>query len=247
VSPGGTGELLLRGDSITSGYLDQQIETTTLKGEEWFATGDLASADEDGVYWLVGRKKNIIIVGGRNVYPDEINNVLLSHSDVTEAATLGLPDEIWGERVVSCVVAKGPVTVSALLDYAAKNLTEYKVPREIHFLADLPKGRSGKILLNELMKQLQDVSSSNSVFSDLEGRVIKLASESFRIPVSEISLKTAPANCSRWDSVAHMDFVTNLETNFGVELLPREIIQITSIDAAVRIVGNKRITPGETG
>jgi long-chain acyl-CoA synthetase len=240
-NPGETGELLLQGASITGSYLAEPIVTTTLEQEQWFATGDLAYRDENDIYWLVGRKKNIIIVGGRNVYPDEINNVLLSHPAVLEAATLGLIDEMWGERVVSCVVSRSPVSISDLLNYAAQHLTDYKVPREIHLRNQLPKGRSGKILLNELARELQDHGNAekNTARLNLEAEVLNLASQSFRTPPSELSLKTAPANCSRWDSVAHMDFVTNLESRFGIELLPREVIQITTLDAAVRIVRAK--------
>lgn len=245
VEPGETGELLLQGASVTSGYLGEPLETKVLHGISWFATGDLAYVDEAGLYWLMGRKKNIIIVGGRNVYPDEINNVLLSHPSVIEAATLGLPDDIWGERICSCVVTRNGVTGSDLIEYANVHLTDYKVPREIHILSELPKGRSGKVLLNELAKQLQQNAhaTTNVALMDLEQEVVRLASESFRTPAEQLSLKTSPASCSRWDSVAHMDFVTNLESKFGMELLPREVIQITSIDAAVRIIRSK-LMPG---
>ena len=244
---GETGELLLEGASITSGYLDESIATKLLDGVPWFPTGDLAYRDDSGVYWLIGRKKNIIIVGGRNVYPDEVNNALLANHFVIEAATLGLADEIWGERVVSCVVTKDGITSSELMEHTAKHLTDYKVPREIRIVAELPKGRSGKVLLNILAERLQEKSFQNkeAAVAGLEEQVVRLASESFRTPASELSMKTAPATCSRWDSVAHMDFVTNLEKKFGVELLPREVIQITTLEAAVRTIRNK-LTSNET-
>lgn len=238
---GDTGELLLEGASITSGYLDESITTKFMDGVTWFPTGDLAYCDDAGVYWLVGRKKNIIIVGGRNVHPDEINNALLSHPFVIEAATLGFADEIWGERVVSCVVTKDGITSSELIQYATKYLTDYKIPREIHILTELPKGRSGKVLLNELANRLKEKTFQNreTTLAGLEEQVVRLASESFRTPSTELSMKTAPASCSKWDSVAHMDFVTNLEKKFAVELLPREVIQITTLEAAVQIIRNK--------
>lgn len=239
-----TGELLLEGASITSGYLGETIATKNVNGTDWFPTGDLAYCDIDDIYWLVGRKKNIVIVGGRNVYPDEVNNVLLSHPAVAEAAIVGIPDEVWGERVVACLVCKKPVASSELMEFASKHLSDYKVPREIHIFQELPKGRSGKILLRELTALVQAAKSGihEDNKAQMEEQVLHLAAESFRTPSSELSMKTAPATCSRWDSVAHMDFVTNLETRFGIELLPREVIQITNLESAVRIVRSKLAT-----
>jgi long-chain acyl-CoA synthetase len=236
------GELLLQGSSITSGYLGEKIASVSINGEQWFATGDIARRDDSGVYWLSGRKKTIIIVGGRNVYPDEINNAILSHPKVIEVATVGIPDEIWGERVVSCVVGRPGITSFELTEHAAKLLTDYKVPREIHVVPELPKGRSGKILVNELVTRLLEGSlkENEKAQEKLEEKILRLASESFRVPAEELSLATTPQQCSRWDSVAHMDFVVNIEQSFQIELLPREVIRITSLESALQIVREKR-------
>ena len=236
-----SGELLLQGASITSGYVGESIASVTHHGEQWFATGDIARRDDSGVYWLSGRKKNIIIVGGRNVYPDEINNALLSHPKIIEVATVGIPDEIWGERVVSCVVGRPGINSNDLTEHAAKLLTDYKVPREIHLLPELPKGRSGKVLVNNLVSRLIEGSlkENKKAQESLEEKVLRLASESFRVPLVDLSLSTTPQQCSRWDSVAHMDLVVNLEQAFSIELLPREVIRITSLDSAVQIVREK--------
>ena len=238
---GETGELLLEGSSITSGYLGEKIATISVGGTEWFATGDLATRDMDGVYWLAGRKKNIIIVGGRNVYPDEISNALLLHPSVIEVATVGVPDDIWGERVVTCVVAQPGVSSEDLMQHAAKHLTDYKAPREIYLLPALPRGRSGKVLGNELIAMLTNGSLKKEEKSKekIEDRILRLASQSFRVPLAELSPATAPANCSRWDSVAHMDFVVNAEKEFAIELLPREVIRITSLEAATQVIREK--------
>lgn len=238
---GETGELLLQGPSITSGYLGESLVTRDIGGSSWFATGDLAQVDESGIYWLVGRKKNIIIVGGRNVYPDEINNALLLHPSVMEAATVGAPDQIWGERVVSFVVGRNSVTSQSLMEHAARFLTDYKAPREIHLVSEFPKGRSGKVLNAELLAKLADgtLKSKETIQQGLEDRILELASESFRMPASELSMATAPQNCSKWDSVAHMDLVVNLEKTFGVELLPREVIRITTLELAAQVIREK--------
>ncbi len=242
---GETGELLLNGAGITSGYLGQPVETKKVDGIEWFATGDLAYRDDDGIYWLAGRKKNIIIVGGRNVYPDEVNNALLSHPSIIEIATLGLPDEIWGERVVCCVVAGDGITSESLIEHAKMRLADYKTPREIHLLPELPRGRSGKVLVNELAARLQagTLAKKEEAFEKLDEQIIQLASQSFHVPVKDLSLLTAPQNCSSWDSVAHMDFVVNLETTFKIELLPGEVIQLTTLDSALKMIRKKLAEP----
>ncbi len=240
VPTGDIGELLIDCRS-TSHYLDAQSATCTIDAVQWFATGDLGHVDANGIYWLSARKKSIIIVGGRNVYPDEITNVLLSHPGVIEAATFGMPDDLWDERVVSCAVVKNGITTQELLDFSAQYLSDYKVPREIHLLPELPKGRSGKVLIHELILRLQRGAPApvEDHGQNLEEQVLHLASESFRVSPGELSLNTTPQTCSRWDSVAHMDFIVNVESRFGIELLPREVIQITSLDAAVRILRKK--------
>ncbi len=238
------GEVLLSGESVMESYLEDPAPKTTIEGVEYFQTGDLGYVDPDGYYWLSGRKKSIIIVGGRNVYPDEINNALLSHPAVAEVVTVGMPDEIWGERIVSCAVLQGAVTSQDLLDHASKHLTDYKIPREIHVLPALPRGRSGKVIVNEVIALLQQgqLQGKKDTTERLEDQVLKLASESFRVSLEELTLETTPQNCSRWDSVAHMDFVMNVETEYGIELLPREIMQITSLESAVRII-NEKLAP----
>ncbi len=241
LAAGEVGEVLMHTESVTPGYLDQPAVQLPINGMEWFPTGDLGYVDDAGIYWLVGRKKNIVIVGGRNVYPDEVNNVLLAHPCVTEAATVGLPDEIWGERVVSCVTVHGSVTTNDLVRFVSERLTDYKAPREIHIFSELPKGRSGKVQLQVLIEQLQTGVLQKKIIpaEKLHEKILTLAAESFRVPVEELSLDTTPQTCSRWDSVAHMDFVVNLESNFKMELLPRDVIQITSIAAAMKVVTDK--------
>ena len=238
---GEKGEILMDTVSVVSPDLDQNIPNVIVNDMEWFPTGDLGYVDDAGIYWITGRKKSLIIIGGRNVYPDEINNALLLHPEVTEAATIGFPDEIWGERVVSCVTVNGTVSSQDLLQFASQHLTDYKAPREIHILPELPRGRSGKVLLSTLVEQVRTSAGRSTTISagDLEKKILSLASESFRVPVADLSVTTTPQTCNRWDSVAHMDFVVNLESNFRLELLPREVTRITSIAAAMKIVSEK--------
>ncbi|MFD1037118.1 long-chain fatty acid--CoA ligase [Virgibacillus byunsanensis] len=139
------GELLLRGNHAFEFYWNKpkQTEETIIDG--WIHTGDLARQDKDGYVYIVGRKKDMIITGGENVYPLEVEHWLESDYDIDEAAVIGLPDDKWGEIVVAFVVLKKEMTESELKSYCKKKLTRYKVPKKFYFLNELPKTHVGKI------------------------------------------------------------------------------------------------------
>jgi long-chain acyl-CoA synthetase len=146
------GEILVRGHNVMKGYLGQPEATaTTLRGG-WLHTGDLGYMDEDGFYFIVDRAKDLVIRGGYNVYPREIEEVLYAHPGILEAAVIGKPDERLGEEVVAIVVRRAGSEVSAeeIIAYCRERLAAYKYPREIRFMAELPKGPSGKILKSAL-------------------------------------------------------------------------------------------------
>ncbi len=121
----------------------------------WLYTGDIAVADEDGYFFIVGRKKDMIVAGGYNIYPDEVDGVLMAHPAVLEAATIGIPDEKRGETVKSFIVLKEgqAATVEALKEYCRKEPAAYKIPRQIEFRDELPKSTVLKILRRELREQ----------------------------------------------------------------------------------------------
>ena len=118
----------------------------------WLHTGDLATVDEDGYFAIVGRKKDMIIRGGYNVYPDEVDDVLMGHEGILEAATIGVPDEGKGELVKSFVVSQPDtsLTEDTVRDFCREHLAAYKVPSEVEFLEELPKSSVLKILRREL-------------------------------------------------------------------------------------------------
>ena len=118
----------------------------------WLYTGDLATMDEDGYFRIVGRKKDMILCSGYNVYPDEVDRVLMGHPDVLEAATIGVPDERRGETVKSFIVLKpgAKVTAEDLIAYCREHLAAYKIPRLVEFRDSLPKSTVLKILRREL-------------------------------------------------------------------------------------------------
>ena len=153
--PGETGELALAGPQVMAGYWNKPEETAGMIRDGWLYTGDLARVDEDGYYYIVGRKKDMILCGGYNVYPDEIDRILAGHPAVTEAATIGIPDARRGETVKSFVVLKAGqhATAEELIAFCRENLAPFKVPREIEFRLDLPKSTVLKLLRRELRDQ----------------------------------------------------------------------------------------------
>ena len=146
------GEIVIRGHNIMKGYYNNPEATAEAMRGGWFHTGDLAYADDDGFYFIVDRKKDLVIRGGYNVYPREIEEVLYTHPAVAEAAVIGEPDDKLGEEVVACIAVQpgAAVTAEELIAYCKERLAAYKYPREIRFVDELPKGPTGKILKKEL-------------------------------------------------------------------------------------------------
>ncbi|MCS0789568.1 fatty acid--CoA ligase family protein [Cytobacillus firmus] len=155
VSVGEVGELIVRGPNVMKGYYKLPKETAATIRDGWLYTGDLAKKDEEGYFYIVDRKKDLILVGGYNVYPREVEEVLYNHEDVVEVAVLGVPDPNLGEAVRCYVVSKNPqLTEELLLAYCTEHLAKYKVPSSIEFLEELPKNTTGKILRRALKNQV---------------------------------------------------------------------------------------------
>jgi long-chain acyl-CoA synthetase len=152
VAPGEVGEIVIRGHNVMKGYWNKAEATDEVMRDGWFHTGDMAKVDEDGYYFIVDRKKDLIIRGGYNVYPREIEEVLYEHPAVREAAVVGVPDDSLGEEVGAAVVLKDGEDVSAdeLKAFVKDNVAAYKYPRKVWFVDDLPKGPTGKILKREI-------------------------------------------------------------------------------------------------
>ncbi len=149
---GEAGELCVRGPQVMLGYWQQPEETARILDENgWLATGDIGIMDERGFIRLVDRKKDMILVSGFNVFPNEIEEVIMMHPDVIEVAAIGVPDEVAGERVKVFVVSRNPaLTREAIIAHCRTNLTGYKIPKMVEFRDDLPKSIVGKILRREL-------------------------------------------------------------------------------------------------
>ncbi|PQP19029.1 long-chain-fatty-acid--CoA ligase [Rhodococcus opacus] len=151
---GQVGEIALRGHNVMKGYYNRPDATTEVIDNGWFRTGDLARVDEDGFYYIVDRAKDLIVRGGFNVYPREIEEVLMTHESVSLAAVVGLPDERHGEEVKAFVILapSAQVTEDELIAWSKTQMASYKYPRRIEFVAALPMTATGKILKRELVR-----------------------------------------------------------------------------------------------
>jgi len=158
VEQGKVGEIVIRGHNVMKGYWNKPEATEATVRGGWLHTGDMGKVDEDGYFFIVDRKKDMIIRGGYNVYPREIEEVLYEHPDVLEAAVLGIPHDEYGEEVAAAVALKEGAEVSAeqLRDFVKEQVAGYKYPRRIWFVDDLPKGPTGKILKREIEPPKQD-------------------------------------------------------------------------------------------
>jgi long-chain acyl-CoA synthetase len=159
---GEIGELIIHGPQVMKGYWQRPTETANVLREHpdlgpglWLHTGDIARMDEEGYFQIVDRKKDMIICGGFNVYPRDVEEVLFEHPAVQEAGVIGLPDKYRGETVKAFVVLKEGMTASEqeIIDFCREHLAKYKVPTTVEFRTELPKSTVGKVLRRELTRQ----------------------------------------------------------------------------------------------
>jgi fatty-acyl-CoA synthase len=146
------GELLVRGPNVFAGYWRNREATEAAFADGWLLTGDVAARDEEGYYRIVGRTKDMVISGGENVYPAEIENVLHEHPAVKEAAVVGVPDERWGEACLAFVVLSGEATDEELREHCGARLARYKVPKAVRFVDSLPRNALDKVVKSELLE-----------------------------------------------------------------------------------------------
>ncbi|UCD58427.1 MAG: AMP-binding protein, partial [Candidatus Hydrogenedentota bacterium] len=147
----------VRGGNVMRGYLRKPEANAETLRDGWLRTGDMAYMDEEGYFYIVDRKKEMIIRGGENIYPKEIDNLLFSHPKILEAAVVGVPDEIMGEEVKAFVVPRPgePITEEEVRQFCRENLASFKVPRYVEFIDELPKNIIGKTLKKHLKKRPQ--------------------------------------------------------------------------------------------
>ncbi|MGC5328731.1 long-chain-fatty-acid--CoA ligase [Brevibacillus sp. SYSU BS000544] len=155
VQPGEVGEIIAKGPTIMKGYWNRPEETFAAIKNGWLYTGDMATVDDENFFFIVDRKKDMIVTGGENVYSVEVENSIYTHPAVLEAAVVGVPDEKWGEAVKAVVVLRkdAELTEEALINHCRTQLANYKVPKSVEFVNELPKSGAGKILKRNLRDQ----------------------------------------------------------------------------------------------
>jgi long-chain acyl-CoA synthetase len=155
VPQGEVGELIVRGPQVMRGYWNQPEESDNALRDGWLYTGDMATMDEDGYFYIVERKKDVIVASGFNVYPREVEEVLYEHEAVKECTVAGIPDEYRGETVKAYIVLKEKKDVSAkeLEAFCRERLAAFKVPRKYEFRDELPKALTGKVLRRVLVEE----------------------------------------------------------------------------------------------
>jgi fatty-acyl-CoA synthase len=158
VQPGETGEIIACGPNIMKEYYKNPEKTAEALRDGWLYTGDLGRFDQEGFLYIIERKHHMIISGGENIYPKEVEDVLFRHPKIAEAAVFGLPDDLWGEKVCAAVVAKAGQRLESteVIDFCKENLAGYKKPKVIYFVDALPKNPIGKALRSELKKQFAE-------------------------------------------------------------------------------------------
>ena len=152
---GEAGEICISGPNITKGYLNNPAETKAAFWGNWFRSGDIGYFDEDGYLFIIDRLKDMIITGGENVYPREVEEILYARPEVEECAVVGLPDKEYGERVTAFIIAKKgrQPDAAALKAYLKTRLAGFKVPKECIVVDELPKNPAGKLLKREIKKR----------------------------------------------------------------------------------------------
>lgn len=157
VPDGELGEIVLRGENILKGYFKNEVATETAFRNGWFHTGDIGYRDADGFYYIVDRKSDMIIRGGENIYPREIDEVLYQHPQIAAAAVIGIPDQLYGEEVAAIVVPEpgAKITEQEVIEFCKAKLADYKCPKTVRFVEDIPKGPTGKLLKRELAQMFR--------------------------------------------------------------------------------------------
>jgi long-chain acyl-CoA synthetase len=238
---GAEGELWLRGDNVFHGYWDNALKTAEASEGNWFKTGDIACVDEAGFVRITGRLKELIISGGFNVHPAEVNEALLKHPAIVDVATLGIEDEQWQEIVVSAVVTTDDTVLDekTLINFCRQYLEEKKVPKKIVFLPNLPKGDAGKVKIEILKSQLNQTQGERESEFTLT-QLFELAANIFKTDATYLSLSTRAGSIPGWDSLGHLTFLLAVEEAAKVQLTAQDIMATESLSELWQLIKRKQ-------
>ncbi|WBL32023.1 AMP-binding protein [Sinirhodobacter sp. HNIBRBA609] len=216
------GELQLRGANVFHGYWrNPQRTSDSFTQDGWFRTGDLAQMRPDSSYEIIGRVKTAIVTGGVLIHPEEIDDAMLRHSDVSESVTVGLPDELFGEIGVTCVILARPCDETALTEHLRQFVEPRKVSKHIIELPTIPRGLSGKPQLDKvraLATARLTERSTGKQRPDHAQTVLEIAAKVFRVPLSQLTLQTTPRDLAAWDSFTQLNLVLAIEEHFDCRI-----------------------------
>ncbi len=150
--PDETGEIMVKGPNVTIGYLNREEETSHKLVDGWLSTGDIGYLDGEGFLYVLDRRSDLIISGGENIYPAEIEGVLTSHHNIVDAGVIGMKDERWGEIPIAYIVVKNELSSDEIIQFCQQKLAKYKVPKKIYFIDEIPRNAAKKIMRKELRK-----------------------------------------------------------------------------------------------
>jgi acyl-CoA synthetase (AMP-forming)/AMP-acid ligase II/acyl carrier protein len=233
IAAGQQGELWLKGDNVFPGYFESPQQTAASFTGEWFHTGDIANIDVHGFVRICGRKKELIISGGFNIHPAEVDEALLRNKNIAEAVTFGQQDPDWQEVVVSAVVLKDGAEIKEqdVIDHCRQWLEPKKIPRKIHFMTRLPRGDAGKINLPELRTLLVQVGDepSNHVKRLDVASLLTLAAEIFQVNQDTLSMQSRVGDTPGWDSLGHLTLIVKIEEISAKSLSAQQMMAIQTL------------------
>jgi len=238
-SEGEVGEIWLHGENVSPGYFANLAATAERYEGGWLKTGDLAIRRSDGAYEIRGRIKTIIMCGGFLINPEELDEVLMSHPAVVEVASVGLPDNDFGEIAVSAVVLDTAADEFELTEYCSRFLEPAMVPKRVFVVPSIPRGDAGKPQLEQLRALLAESiwrEGADPASSDLAGVILNIASQTFRIPVAVLSLDSSPQTVARWDSFAHIALILNVEKHLQKRIATADALRIDSLRKLLEVV-----------
>lgn len=236
------GELLVGGDHIMSGYFNNPEATEAVLDDGWFRTGDIAQRDADGFYNIVGRKKDLIISGGMNIYPEDVSNVLRSVPGILDAVTFGEPDPLWGERAVSCVICDPKIDppVELIVTEFLERASRHKLPHDIVKFESFPRGPAGKVVASEIKRLYRERSEAHKRHDvpeeDLNGRVYSIAADILRCQPDHLSPSSQAESVPGWTSLSHVELMLAIEEDFGFKLSAHEIMKFRTLGDVIDIV-----------
>ncbi len=242
--PNKQGVLYIKGSHVFKGYLNDETTTSAVKKDNWFNTGDIAMFDEDGFIYITGRQKNTINSGGFNIYPEQVAEIINTHPSIKESICLGIPDDVFGEKIVAVYALNADAVISELdlLEFIRPQLETHQIPKEFFALNELPKGLAGKVKIEEVKQYINSLKTDNKqILSEniQEIKILKIAAEAFGIRVENVQLSNKVGSLEGWDSMGHLELITSLEKNFNISFSTAEMISINSLSDAHKIIIQK--------